>query len=91
VTYLNNILANIELDETEKKTCRGKIYELYSLLLSLDTDFLSLDPFEKNKNLGNLSAIIEESTQIDNYKIIMDKKNYEKLLQHTDINIEFEN
>ncbi len=84
-------MANIELNETEKKTCTDKIYELNSLLLSLDADFLSLDPFEKNKNLGNLSTILEESTQLDNYKIIMDKKNYEKLLQHTDINIEFEN
>jgi hypothetical protein len=60
---LNNILANIDLDEAEKKTYRDKIDDLNGILVSLNSDFVSLNPFEKNKNFGNLSTIIEEKNQ----------------------------
>jgi hypothetical protein len=93
---MDSILANIELNETEKKTYKDKIETNKIIINTLKSEMEKLDvsfDFKETDNFGELTNLdfdmAYSQSNEEKYAVTLDRVNYQKLMALKDISFDY--
>jgi len=96
IDTMDSILANIELNETEKKTYKDKIETNKIIINTLKSEMEKLDvsfDFKETDNFGELTNLdfdmAYSQSNEEKYAVTLDRVNYQKLMALKDISFDY--